>query len=113
MRHRSRRHLVPALRCVPLPLRAGLLDVPAAGRSSSAEGRRVLFRRGPHDGHLGNVVSAIAPKYGAGPTTAAIGGLAWWAIKSLQSAKWVGLGFVPQGVVLVPLATTLIAILVA
>ena len=57
--------------------------------------------------------SAISPKYGAGPKTAAIAGVAWWTIKSLQSAKWAGLGFVQPGVVLVPLATTLIAALVA
>ncbi len=43
--------------------------------------------------------SAIAPRYGARPTTAAIAGVAWWTIKSLQSAKWAGLGFVPPGVV--------------
>lgn len=57
--------------------------------------------------------SAIAPRYGAKPTTAAIAGVVWWTIKSLQSAKWVGLGFAPQGVVLIPLATTLVAIVVA
>ena len=44
--------------------------------------------------------SAIAPRYGARPTTAAIVGVAWWTIKGLQSAKWAGLGFVPPGVVL-------------
>jgi hypothetical protein len=53
--------------------------------------------------------SAIAPRYGAGPKTAAIAGVAWWTIKSLQSAKWAGLGFVPPGVVLVPLGTSLIS----
>ena len=57
--------------------------------------------------------SVITPRYGAGPKTAAIAGLAWWTIKSLQSAKWVGLGFVPEGIVLVPLATSLITIVVA
>lgn len=57
--------------------------------------------------------SAIAPRYGAGAKTAAIAGVAWWTIKSLQSAKWAGLGFVPREVVLVPLATTLIAAVTA
>ena len=57
--------------------------------------------------------SAIAPRYGARPRTAAIAGVAWWLIKSLQSAKWVGLGLLPQGVALIPLATTLVAVLVA
>ena len=57
--------------------------------------------------------SAIAPRYGAGPRTAAIVGVAWWIIKSLQSAKWVGIGLIPQDLVLVPLATTLVAAVVA
>jgi hypothetical protein len=57
--------------------------------------------------------SAIAPRYGVGPRTAGIAGLAWWIIKSLQSAKWVGIGLIPQGVVLLPLATTLVAAVVA
>lgn len=38
--------------------------------------------------------SAIAPRYGARPTTMAIAGVAWWILKTLQSAKWAGLGFV-------------------
>ena len=59
--------------------------------------------------------SAIVPRYGARPTTAAIAGVAWWTIKSLQSAKWAGLGFVPPGVVvLIALAAmSLIAAVVA
>ena len=57
--------------------------------------------------------SAIKPRFGPGARTAAMAGLAWWAIKSLQSAKWVGLGFVAPGVVLVPLATTLFAAVAA
>lgn len=57
--------------------------------------------------------SAIAPRYGAKATTAATAGVAWWTLKSLQSAKWVGVGFAPQAVVLIPLATTLVAIVVA
>ncbi len=56
--------------------------------------------------------SAIAPRYGAGPTTAAIAGVACWTIKGLQSAKWAGLGLVPPGSVLVVLAaTSLVAVL--
>jgi len=57
--------------------------------------------------------SAIAPRYGAGPRTACIAGVAWWTIKSLQSAKWVGIGLIPQRVVLIPLATTLVTAVVA
>lgn len=41
--------------------------------------------------------SAIAPRYGARPLTAAIVGVAWWSLKTLQSAKWVGLGVVDIG----------------
>ena len=57
--------------------------------------------------------SAIAPRYGAGSRTATLVGVAWWIIKSLQSAKWVGIGFIPQELVLIPLATTLVAAVVA
>src|ERR1051325_1310008 len=57
--------------------------------------------------------AAIRPRYGAGPKTAAVAGFAWWFIKSLQSAKWVALGFVPTKVVWFPLAATLLAIVVA
>ncbi len=59
--------------------------------------------------------SAIAPRYGSGVKTAAIAGVAWWAMKSLQSAKWAGLGFLPLSVgpVLLPLAITLIYMVVA
>ena len=58
--------------------------------------------------------SVIAPRYGAGPKTAAVVGLAWWTMKSLQSAKWAGLGFLALDVgLLLPLVTTLVCILVA
>jgi hypothetical protein len=57
--------------------------------------------------------SAIVPRYGTGLRTAVIAGVAWWIIKSLESAKWVGLGLLPRGVAVIPLATTLVAVLVA
>lgn len=41
--------------------------------------------------------SAIAPRYGARPITMGIAGVAWWSLKTLQSAKWAGLGFVDLG----------------
>ncbi len=47
--------------------------------------------------------SAIAPRYGTRLPTVAITGLAWWILKTLQSAKWAGLGFVEFGRHLVPL----------
>ena len=58
--------------------------------------------------------SAIAPRYGAKPTTAALVGVAWWTIKSLQSAKWAALGFVqPTGVLIGLALASLVAAVVA
>jgi len=57
--------------------------------------------------------SAIAPPYGARPITVAIAGVAWWILKTLQSAKWAGLGFVELGpeVLLLGVATLAAAVL--
>jgi len=41
--------------------------------------------------------SAITPRYGAGPMTAVIVGVAWWLLATLQSAKWIALGFAELG----------------
>ena len=58
--------------------------------------------------------SAIAPRYGAKATTVAIAGVAWWILKTLQSAKWAGLGFVNLGPALFPLGVaTLVATVLA
>ena len=58
--------------------------------------------------------SAIAPKYGTNLTTKAMAGLAWWILKTLQSSKWAGLGFVTLGANLLPLGVaTLSATLLA
>jgi hypothetical protein len=58
--------------------------------------------------------SALTPRYGAKPTTAAIAGFAWWTMKTLQSAKWAGLGFVEFSRSLVPVgAMTLAAAVIA
>ena len=58
--------------------------------------------------------SALTPRYGARSTTAAIAGVAWWTMKTLQSAKWAGLGFVEFEGGLLPLgAMTLIAAVLA
>ncbi|MFN2383787.1 MAG: hypothetical protein ABR559_05925 [Gemmatimonadota bacterium] len=56
--------------------------------------------------------TAIRPRYGPGPKTAAVAGVAWWVIVSLQSARWVALVGIPPAVVLAPLAGSLIALLV-
>jgi len=55
--------------------------------------------------------SAIAPRYGKGAP--AITGIAWWILKTLQSAKFAGLGFIALSPVLLPLgvATLLAAVL--
>ena len=53
--------------------------------------------------------ASIVPRYGARPRTAAMTGLAWWVIKTLQSAKWAGLGLIPLPVVPAPLVMTLVA----
>jgi hypothetical protein len=57
--------------------------------------------------------AAIRPRYGPTPKRAAVAGLAWWFIVSLQSGKWVAIGFAPPGVALAPLVATLPAIIAA
>jgi multidrug transporter EmrE-like cation transporter len=57
--------------------------------------------------------TAVVSRYGARPGTAAIAGVAWWFIKSLQSAKWAGMGLIPARVILIPLSTTLVAAVAA
>jgi len=57
--------------------------------------------------------AAIRPHFGPGAKTALATGLAWWIIVSLQSAKWVALGFVPTDVVWAPFAATFPSILLA
>ncbi|NIM02201.1 MAG: hypothetical protein GTN89_15865 [Acidobacteria bacterium] len=54
---------------------------------------------------------AISKRYGRGARTAVIAAAAWWIMKSLQSANWIGLGFVPSDVTLIPLATSLVSTL--
>lgn len=53
--------------------------------------------------------SAIAPTYGRKARAVAITGVAWWILKTLQSAKWAGLGFVELGSNLVPLGVATLA----
>ena len=59
------------------------------------------------------VYAVIRPCYALGLKTAAVVGFAWWLIKSLESAIWVAVGFLPPTVVLVPLAVTLPAMIAA
>jgi hypothetical protein len=57
--------------------------------------------------------AAIRPRFGPGIRTAVLTGIAWWLIKSLQSAKWVAVGFISPRVIVAPLVVTLFAIIVA
>jgi hypothetical protein len=57
--------------------------------------------------------AAIRPRYGPAPKRAAVAGLAWWFIGSLQSGKWVATGFAPPVAALGPLVATLPAIIAA
>ena len=57
--------------------------------------------------------AAIRPRCASGPKAAVVAGFAWWFIKSLESAKWVGLGFVPLSVTPALLAATLPAPILA
>jgi len=57
--------------------------------------------------------AAIVPRFGPGLKTAAIAGVAWWIIVSLQSAKWVALTSVPLDSALGPLAATLLGCIVS
>lgn len=57
--------------------------------------------------------AVLVPRFGARPRTALIAGLAWWVLKSLQSAKWAGLGLIPGAIVLPPLVVSLAASLAA
>ena len=57
--------------------------------------------------------AALRPIYGPGMKTVAVTGMAWWFMKSLESVKWVAIGFIPAQVVLVPLAATIPAMLIA
>jgi hypothetical protein len=53
--------------------------------------------------------SAIAPRYGKGATAVAITGIAWWILKTLQSAKLAGLGFIEVSPAFVPLGVATLA----
>lgn len=53
--------------------------------------------------------TAIRPRYGPGPKTAAMVGFAWWAIRVLSDFFWGALGLIPLGVLLAPLAAFLLA----
>ena len=57
--------------------------------------------------------AAIRAQYGPGLKTAAIAGVGWWVIQSMQSSKWVALGAAPVQVSWAPAVGTLPAMLLA
>ena len=57
--------------------------------------------------------SAIRPRYGAGPRTAALAGFAWWLASSLADATWGSFGLVPVSALLPLSAVALPEMLVA
>ena len=57
--------------------------------------------------------AAIRPRYGPGPKSAAVAGLALWVIGSLIDAIWGSVGLIPLRALLVPLAVTLPICIVA
>jgi hypothetical protein len=57
--------------------------------------------------------AVLAARRGPGLRTGVIAGFAWWAMKALQSAHWVGLGFVPSTILVGPFITSLISAMVA
>ena len=57
--------------------------------------------------------AAIRPRYGPGIKTAAIAGFAWWLIAVIDDSTWGSLGFVPLHPLLVPVATSLPALVIA
>ncbi len=59
--------------------------------------------------------STIAPRYRNGATAVVITGLAWWILKTLQSAKLAGLGFVEftPAILLIGMSTLAATVLAA
>ncbi len=57
--------------------------------------------------------AAIRPRYGPGPKTAAVAGFAWWVIYCLAKANWGPFGLVSTKGLMVLLAATLPALILA
>jgi hypothetical protein len=90
----------------------GELRLGASAAPQAREGEISL--RVPTDARAVWLYAALAPRYGARPTTAVIAGVAWWTMKTLQSAKWAGLGFVEFTKGLIPVgAMTLVSAVLA
>jgi hypothetical protein len=48
--------------------------------------------------------AAIAARYGRGVRTAALAGLAWWILRTLESARWASLGLLARDTSYAPVA---------
>ena len=57
--------------------------------------------------------AAIRPRYGPGPKTAAVAGVAWWVIRSWADAVWAWLGVIPPVEFVANVAGTLPVIILA
>lgn len=57
--------------------------------------------------------ASIRLQYGPGVKSAAIAGLGWWIIQTMQSSKWVALGSVPISVAWAPAMGTLPAMILS
>jgi len=57
--------------------------------------------------------AAIRPRYGPGPKTAAIAGLATAVFGALADAIWAGFGFVPPELLVAPVAAAVPILIVA
>jgi len=57
--------------------------------------------------------AAIRPRYGAGPRTALVAGLAWWALSTFIDLTWGSFGLVPVSALAGPVLASLPAIVLA
>jgi hypothetical protein len=57
--------------------------------------------------------AAIRPRYGPGPRTAIIAGVAWYVITTCVDGTWMGFGFVPMKAIFAPSAASLPALIIA
>ncbi len=92
----------------------GLLEAVETARSRSPAGAWFFFCVDLAMGVWAIWLYAVLrPGHRSAPRAAVVAGSAWWLIKSLQSAKFVGLGVVPAEAVLLPFLATLPAMIAA
>ncbi len=105
---------VPYAIIVPLVGRDFVEAVPAIRRPFHGGGLLAFF--GVLNFVMGTwtmwLYAAIRPRYGPGPKTAAIAGLAVWVIGGVADAAWAAMGVIPPKVLLAP-ATAGLPIIIA